>query len=77
MARDLDLRGDTGLRHRPGLILLPRFHTPGRRPAGARFFFTVRLFDCRHPSLGVGTWDLDWSGLRTRDSVSKEVKVCD
>ncbi len=26
---------------------------------------------------GLGTWDLDWSGLKTRDSVSKEVKVCD
>jgi hypothetical protein len=29
----------------PVKYLLPRFHTPGRCPACARFFFTVRLFD--------------------------------
>jgi hypothetical protein len=46
-------------------------HLGAARP-GPSFFYCSSLW-----SLGVGTWDLDWSGLRTRDSVSKEVKVCD
>jgi hypothetical protein len=77
MARDLDLRGETGLRHRPGLILTPAVPHTWAAPGSRQVFLTVRLFDRRHPSLGVWTWDLDWSGLRTRDSVSKKVKVCD
>jgi len=73
MARDLGLRGETRLRHRPGLIFIPAVpHTWAPLGPGHVFFYHSGLW-----SLGVGTWDLDWSGLRTRDSVSKEIKVCD
>ncbi len=68
MARDLDLCGEIGLRHRPGLILTPAVPHTWAPPGSRQVFFTVRLFDRRRPSLGVGTWDLDWLGLRTRDS---------
>ncbi len=46
-------------------------HLGAARP-GPSFFYRSGLW-----SLGVRTWDLDWSGLRTRDSISKEIKMCD
>jgi hypothetical protein len=42
----------------------------GAASPGPSFFYRSGLWN-----LGVGTWDLDWSGLRSRDSVSKEVIV--
>jgi hypothetical protein len=47
MARDPGLRGETGLRHHPGLILTPAVPHTWAPLARARFFFTVRLFDRR------------------------------
>jgi len=56
MARDPSLRGETGLRHRPGLILTPAIpHTWTPPSLGQVFFYHSGLW-----SLGVGTWDLDW-----------------
>jgi hypothetical protein len=64
MARDPGLRGEIGFRHRPGLILTPAVpHTWAPPGLGQIFFYRSSLW-----SLGVGTWDLDWSRLRTRDS---------
>jgi hypothetical protein len=68
---------EIGLRHRPGLILTPAISHTWAPPGPRQVFFTVRLFDRRHPSLGVGTWDLGPGLVGTRDSVSKEVKLCD
>jgi hypothetical protein len=54
MARDPGLRGEIGLRHRPGLILTPAVpHTWAPPGPGQVFFYRSRLW-----SLGVGTWDL-------------------
>jgi hypothetical protein len=73
MVRDPGLRGETGLPHRPGLILTPAVpHIWAPPGPGQVFFYRSGLW-----SLGVGIWDLDWSGLRTQDSVNKEIKVCD
>jgi hypothetical protein len=55
---------------RPGFVTVPiyylllRFHTPGRRPARARFFFIIRVFEAW--ALGLGTWIGRDSGLGTR-----------
>ncbi len=64
MARDLGLRGETGFRHQPGLILISRFHTLGCCSARARFFFIVRVFEAW--ALGLGTWIGRDSGFGTR-----------
>jgi len=71
MARDRGLRGEIGLRHRRGLILIPAVpHTWA--PSGPRqvFFLPFGSLTVGTPvsnlKPGVGTWDLDWSGLRTQ-----------
>jgi hypothetical protein len=50
MARDPGLRGETGLCHRPGLILTPTVPHTWAPPGPRQVFFIVRLFDRRHPS---------------------------
>ncbi len=71
MARDSGLRGEIGLRHRPGLILTPAVpHTWAPPGLGQVFFLSFG-------SLKPGRWDLGLGLVGTQDSVNKEVKVCD
>jgi hypothetical protein len=67
---------------RPGSVtapvkyVLPRFHTPGRRPARARFFLPFGSFTIGTAvsNLKPGCWDLGPGSVGTRDSGSKAVK---
>ncbi len=64
MARDPGLRGEIGLRHRPGLILTPAVPHTWAPPGPGQVFFIVRVFEAW--ALGFGTWIGRDSGLGTR-----------
>jgi hypothetical protein len=53
MAWDPGLRGETGLRHRPGLILTPAVPHTWAPPGSGQVFFIVRVFEAW--ALGLGT----------------------
>ncbi len=80
MARDPGLRGETGLHHRPGLILTPtvphNWAPPGPHQV---FFLPFDSFTVGTPisNLKPGRGDLGPRLVGTKDSVRKEVKVCD
>jgi hypothetical protein len=64
MARDSGLRGETGLPHRPGLILTPTVPHTWVPPDLGQVFFIVRVFEAW--ALGLGTWIGRDLGLGTR-----------
>jgi hypothetical protein len=64
MAWDPGLRGETGLHHRPGLILTPAVPHTWAPPDPGQVFFIVRVFEAW--ALGLGTWIDRDSRLGTR-----------
>jgi hypothetical protein len=64
MARDPGLRGETGLRHWPGLILTPAVPHTWVPPGPGQVFFIVRVFEAW--ALRLGTWIGRDSGLGTQ-----------
>jgi len=61
MARDPGLRGETGLRHRPGLILTPAVPHTWALPGPGQVFLSFG-------SLKPGCWDLRPGLVGTQDS---------
>ncbi len=70
MARDAGLRGETGLRHRPGLILTPAIPHTWAPPGLRQVFLLFGFLTVGTPvsNLKLGCWDLGPGLVETQDS---------